>query len=70
MSHGIARGTLDMLQEVLGGACDLLVRFLSHRSGVLSGYLENGVRHLNIQYGNHESSQVASKQVYEWILDS
>ena len=51
-----------------------LVRFLSHRSGLLCGYLGNEVIALGIletRYGNHESSRVASEQVYkEWVLDS
>ena len=50
------------------------VRFLSHRSGLLSGYLGNRVTVMGIletRYGNHESLRVASKQVYkERILDS
>ena len=48
--------------------------FLSHRSRLLGGYLGNGAIALGIliaRYRNHESSRVASRQVYkEWILDS
>ena len=52
------------------------VVFMSHRSGLLSGYLGNRVRMLGIleiRCRNHESShwQVASRLVYkERILDS
>ena len=48
------------------------VTFLSHRSGLLGGYLGNGVTVFGIlitRYRNHRSSRVANEQVYkEWIF--